>query len=90
MRRSDGGHGVYAGVLIFRRPAGAGTREARSEDADEAPEPDHASRFRCPIWHGGPAEDKGGINGLKTLRKMAGAAGLEPATCGFGDRRSTN
>ncbi|CBI76582.1 protein of unknown function [Bartonella clarridgeiae 73] len=21
---------------------------------------------------------------------MAGAAGLEPATCGFGDRRSTN
>jgi hypothetical protein len=23
-------------------------------------------------------------------RKMAGAAGLEPATYGFGDRRSTN
>ena len=22
--------------------------------------------------------------------EMAGAAGLEPATCGFGDRRSTN
>ena len=23
-------------------------------------------------------------------KEMAGAAGLEPATCGFGDRRSTN
>ena len=28
--------------------------------------------------------------GAKCGRKMAGAAGLEPATCGFGDRRSTN
>lgn len=24
------------------------------------------------------------------IAKMAGAAGFEPATCGFGDRRSTN
>lgn len=27
---------------------------------------------------------------LKEFGKLAGAAGLEPATCGFGDRRSTN
>jgi hypothetical protein len=25
-----------------------------------------------------------------TQSKLAGAAGFEPATCGFGDRRSTN
>lgn len=27
---------------------------------------------------------------LNEFGKLAGAAGLEPATCGFGDRRSTN
>ncbi len=27
---------------------------------------------------------------LKSHSPLAGAAGLEPATCGFGDRRSTN
>ncbi len=26
----------------------------------------------------------------KCLKEMAGAEGLEPPTCGFGDRRSTN
>nr|CBI82031.1 hypothetical protein B11C_20309 [Bartonella schoenbuchensis R1] len=27
---------------------------------------------------------------IKNYNYMAGAAGFEPATCGFGDRRSTN
>ncbi len=32
---------------------------------------------------------KGWFKGNKG-KSVAGAAGLEPATCGFGDRRSTN
>jgi hypothetical protein len=47
-------------------------------------------RGRPDIFHES-AISKNGTGFLNwPFRKMARAAGLEPTTCGFGDRRSTN